>query len=107
MITLTERAVQAVSRFIDGAETPVAGLRVSVSGARCSGFQYGLRLEKAVSAGDTVVNCGGVHILIDSACMPLLNGVKVDFVDSAEGPGFLFENPNASASCSCGDAYSA
>jgi iron-sulfur cluster assembly protein len=107
MITLTDSAVQAISRFIKGAEDPVAGLRVSVTGGGCSGFQYGLSLEASPTANDTVVECGEVKVFIDPASAPMLSGVKLDFVDNIEGAGFKFENPNAKASCGCGNSFSA
>lgn len=107
MLTLTESAIEAVSRFIQGSESPVAGLRVSVTGGGCSGFQYGMKLEAEADPEDAVVQCGTVSVFVDPASAPMLDGVKVDFVDSVEGAGFKFENPNAKASCGCGNSFSA
>jgi len=107
MLTLTESAQKAVGRFIKGADAPVAGLRVSVTGGGCSGMQYGLSLEEAVTPEDTVVETGTLKIFVDPHSAPLLQGVTVDFVDSMEGSGFKFDNPNASASCGCGNSFSA
>ncbi len=50
---------------------------------------------------------GGVKLLVDPFPAPLLNGVTVDFVDSLQGSGFKFENPNATSSCACGSSFSA
>jgi iron-sulfur cluster assembly protein len=107
MITLTENAQKAISRFINGAETPVEGLRISVTGGGCSGMQYGLALEEAAKTDDTVVEVGSLKIFVDPLSAPMLNGVTVDFLDSMDGSGFKFENPNASASCGCGNSFSA
>ncbi|GAB2190316.1 HesB/IscA family protein [Sessilibacter sp. MAH2] len=107
MVILTESAVKAVSRFIENSEKNIAGLRIKVDGGGCSGFQYGLRLEDSISENDTVHEIGGIKMLIDKASEPLLQGVKVDFIDSMEGSGFKFENPNATASCGCGKSFSA
>lgn len=107
MLTLTPSAVKAVQRFIQGSGDPVMGLRISVTGGGCSGFQYGMRLESEVQPSDTTVSCDGVTILVDSFSVPLLTGVTVDFVDSMEGSGFKFENPNANNSCGCGKSFSA
>jgi len=107
MITLTENAQKAISRFITGAETPVEGLRISVTGGGCSGMQYGMALEEAAKTDDTVVEVGSLKIFIDPLSAPMLNGVTVDFLDSMDGSGFKFENPNASASCGCGNSFSA
>ena len=107
MLTLTPSALSAVEKFIKGSETPVAGLRISISGGGCSGFQYGMRLEEAKADDDVEVAVGGVMLLIDPFSAPMLDGVTVDFVDSLNGSGFKFENPNATASCACGSSFSA
>ncbi len=107
MIKLTPNAITAVERFINGAGVPVAGLRVAVAGGGCSGLQYALSLEEAKNADDHVLEYGSVTLLVDPLSAPLLEGVTVDFVDSLNGSGFKFENPNASASCACGSSFSA
>jgi iron-sulfur cluster assembly protein len=107
MIKLTPNAVSAVERFIKGAGTPVAGLRIAIAGGGCSGFQYAMSLEQAKNDDDTVLDYGSVTLLIDPLSAPLLEGVNVDFVDSLTGSGFKFENPNASSSCACGSSFSA
>ena len=105
MINLSDSAVLAVSRFISSAETPVAGLRISVAGGGCSGFQYSMKLEESPSMEDMVVNCGDVKVFLDPASLPYLDNVSVDFVDNIEGSGFKFHNPNATASCGCGNSF--
>ena len=107
MLTLTPSALSAVEKFIKGSDTPVAGLRISISGGGCSGFQYGMRLEEAKAEDDVEVAVGGVKLLIDPFSAPMLEGVTLDFVDSLNGSGFKFENPNATASCGCGSSFSA
>jgi iron-sulfur cluster assembly protein len=107
MLTLTPSALSAVEKFIKGSDTPVAGLRISISGGGCSGFQYGMRLEEAKAEDDVEVAVGGVKLLIDPFSAPMLDGVTVDFVDSLNGSGFKFENPNATSSCACGSSFSA
>lgn len=106
MLNLTDSAQAAVSRFITGAEEPVSGLRISVSGGGCSGMQYAMALEKESKSEDTIVECGAIKIFVDPASMPLLDGVTVDFLDSMEGSGFKFVNPNATNTCGCGSSFS-
>lgn len=107
MLNLTPSAISAVEKFIKGSDTPVAGLRIAISGGGCSGFQYGMSLEQNKNEDDTVVEYGAVTLLVDPLSAPLLEGVTVDFVDSLNGSGFKFENPNASSSCACGSSFSA
>lgn len=106
MLTLTDNAIQAVDRFIKSSDTPDAGLRISVQGGGCSGFQYGLNLEQNAEANDTVLEFGPVKVFVDEASAPMLEGVSVDFLDGLEGSGFKFENPNATKSCGCGNSFS-
>ena len=107
MLTLTASAEKAIGRFIKGSDTPVAGLRISVTGGGCSGMQYALALEESAKADDTVIECGDVNIFVDPLSVPMLQGVTVDFLDSMEGSGFKFVNPNAASSCGCGKSFSA
>ena len=107
MLTLTPSAQKAVSRFIKGAEDPVAGLRISVTGGGCSGMQYGMSLEEQARSDDVVVEIDGIKVFVDPLSAPMLAGVTVDFQDSMDGSGFRFINPNASASCGCGKSFSA
>jgi iron-sulfur cluster assembly protein len=106
MLNLTENAQKAVGNFIKGSEEPVTGLRVSVSGGGCSGFQYGMALEKEAQDGDTVLEFDSFKVFVDPTSAPMLSGVTIDFLDSLEGSGFKFENPNAKASCGCGSSFS-
>lgn len=106
MLILTENAQKAVGRFIQNSETAVEGLRVSVSGGGCSGLQYGMALEPAPRGDDTVVEIGEIKVFIDPESAPMLADVTVDFLDSMEGSGFKFENPNATKSCGCGNSFS-
>lgn len=107
MITLTENAIKAVDRFINDSDTPVAGLRVLITGGGCSGFQYGLRLEEHVAADDAVVDGASFKVLVDPMSSLLLQGVTIDYVETLEGGGFKFNNPNAKACCDCGQSFSA
>ena len=94
MINLTPTAISAIDKFIKGNDTPVAGLRISISGGGCSGFQYNMRLEETKADDDVAVEIEGVTLLVDPFSAPLLAGVTVDFVDSLNGSGFKFENRN-------------
>jgi len=107
MMILTPKAISAVEKFIKGSDSAVAGLRIAIFGGGCSGFQYGVTLEEAKNEDDTVLEFGEVTLLVDPLSAPLLEGVTVDFVDSLNGSGFKFDNPNASTSCACGSSFSA
>ena len=105
MITMTDSAMAAVSRFMSSTAKPPAGLRIRVEGGGCSGLKYSLKLEETDAEGDQKVELGGITLLVDETSAPLLEGVTMDFVESMEGSGFTFVNPNASSSCGCGKSF--
>ena len=106
MINLTPAAVKAVQRFIRGSESPVAGLRLMISGGGCSGLQYGMKLEAEKAEDDWELEIEGVKLLVDPMTMPMIDNVTVDFVDTLTHTGFKFDNPNASAQCSYDSSFS-
>lgn len=81
-------------------------LRVGVSGGGCNGLSYKLRFAKAPRQGDLLVRSRGVPVLVDMKSALYLKGTVLDFSDKMVAGGFKFSNPNAKASCSCGESFS-
>jgi len=80
-------------------------LRVRVTGGGCSGLAYKLKFVSDAKSGDLLVRSNGASILIDSKSALYLKGMTLDFSDKLVAGGFKFENPNAKASCSCGESF--
>lgn len=80
-------------------------LRVRVTGGGCSGLAYKLSFVAEVRKGDLMVEKDGVGILIDSKSALYLKGMTLDYSDKLVAGGFKFNNPNAKASCSCGESF--
>lgn len=80
-------------------------LRVRVTGGGCSGLAYKLKFVSDPKAGDLLVRSHGAAILIDSKSALYLKGMTLDYSDKLVAGGFKFENPNAKASCSCGESF--
>ncbi|SON53852.1 Iron-sulfur cluster insertion protein ErpA [Hartmannibacter diazotrophicus] len=106
MIQLTENAVTAVKTALAQAAEPAEGLRIMVQTGGCAGYKYLMGLETTERDGDMVVDQGGVKLFIDNESQPHVAGMTVDFVTGLETSGFVFENPNATSSCSCGKSFS-
>lgn len=104
MIQLTSAAAQVIQRFIGEAANPVAGLRVAIRGGGCAGLEYGLKLEREKAEDDWDVEVAGVRLLIDPMSFPLLASATLDYVESAGGSRFHFNNPDVPAGCSCGQS---
>ena len=83
-----------------------AMLRLSVDGGGCSGFQYKFGLADAADADDVTATCDGVTLLVDPVSLDLVQGARVDFVESLGGAAFKVDNPQAASGCGCGSSFS-
>lgn len=81
-------------------------LRIAITGGGCNGLSYKLRFTTAPKRGDILVRSAGVAVLVDARTALYLKGTTVDYSDKMIGGGFKFTNPNAKASCSCGESFS-
>lgn len=105
-ILLTDSAVKAVTEAIQSEGQPGDGLRVSVVGGGCSGYQYALDFDKEARMGDVTFECGGVKVFIDPVSAGYLKGTVIDYISGLNGKGFKFNNPNARRTCGCGSSFS-
>jgi len=105
-ISLTSTAVSKVKEIM-GQQNPVpAGLRVGVVGGGCSGFSYSMSFENGAGMMDKVFDMEGLKVYVDATSVMYLNGCIVDYVETLEGAGFKFENPNVKSTCGCGSSFS-
>jgi iron-sulfur cluster assembly protein len=107
MIQLTETAITKVNEILGTQEPKPAGLRISVVGGGCSGFSYSMAFENSPGFLDKTYNYGELKVFVDQASMLYLDGAEVDYVESFEGSGFKFNNPNVKSTCGCGSSFSA
>ena len=104
-ITLTKAAAEAVTDLIEKRDLEGYALRVYIAGGGCSGYQYGMGFEDNIRENDKVFTQYGVNLVIDEGSLDFLRGATVDFVDELMGSGFQINNPNAVASCGCGQSF--
>jgi iron-sulfur cluster assembly accessory protein len=107
MVQMTPTAVTKVKEILDGQEPKPAGLRIAVVGGGCSGFSYSMAFENTPNMLDKTYNYEGLKIFVDQASLLYLDGAEVDYVESIEGSGFKFNNPNVKSTCGCGSSFSA
>ncbi|HEX9786070.1 MAG TPA: iron-sulfur cluster assembly accessory protein [Opitutaceae bacterium] len=105
LVKLTEPAVAKV-RALRGRENAGEHLRVAISGGGCNGLSYKMRFTSDTKRGDILVRFGDVSVLVDSKSALYLKGTVVDYSSNLVAGGFKFSNPNAKASCSCGESFS-
>lgn len=105
-ILLTDAAVDAVKKALAEEGEGAKGLRVSVKGGGCSGYQYNLDFETdGARMGDVSIDFGDVCVFVDSVSAGMLKGTVIDFVSGLNGTGFKFDNPNANRHCGCGSSF--
>ncbi|CAI4033529.1 MAG TPA: iron-sulfur cluster insertion protein ErpA [Nitrospiraceae bacterium] len=106
MVTITDTAENKIRELMKE-EPDVEGLRIYVRGGGCHGYQYGMAFESKIGEDDTIIEKGGIKVIMDPQSAPLLNGAEVDYVDSLQGSGFSIKNPQAKTTCGCGSSFSA
>lgn len=106
-IILTERAAKQVKHLLaEHHMPPQTHLRVGIKGGGCSGFSYVINVATAPDPEDEVFTSHDVRIVCDPKSYLYLNGTEIDYDDSLMSKGFLFHNPNAKGTCSCGASFS-
>ena len=105
-ITLTPNAVTKVKEIMAQQNPVPSGLRVGVVGGGCSGFSYSMSFENGAGIMDKTFDMDGLKVYVDGTSVMYLNGCVVDYVETLEGAGFKFENPNVKSTCGCGSSFS-
>lgn len=106
MVQLTEKAVDKVKEILASQEPRPAGLRISVVGGGCSGFSYSMAFENQPNMLDKTYTYNDLKVFVDQASMLYLDGAEVDYVETLEGAGFKFSNPQVKSTCGCGSSFS-
>lgn len=80
-------------------------LRIAITGGGCNGLSYKLRFAAEARRGDILVRSAGIPVLVDPKTALYLKGTQLDYSNKMIAGGFKFSNPNAKASCSCGESF--
>jgi|SRR5690606_4321662 iron-sulfur cluster assembly protein len=86
-------------------QNPNLFLRIGVLPGGCSGFSYQMGFDDEQTSDDQVFDIDGLKVVIDKASTRFLEGVEIDYRESAMGGGFTIHNPNAIATCGCGHSF--
>lgn len=106
IIDITEKAVKEVRRIMSENNVPENyGLRVGVKGGGCSGLTYSLGFDSQPNEGDSTIESHGIKLFVDGKSLFYLSGTTLDFTDGLNGKGFVFDNPNATKTCGCGESF--
>jgi len=105
-LELTPTAIAKVKEIMAQQDPQPRGLRVAVIGGGCSGFSYQMNFESQVSPIDKTFDFDGLKVFVDQASLMYLKGATIDYVETLQGSGFKFDNPNVRTTCGCGSSFS-
>jgi len=105
LVRLTEPAGAKVAALI-ARERAGEFLRIAITGGGCNGLSYKMKFVPETRKGDILVRTGGTSVLVDPKTALYLKGTLLDYSPAMVAGGFKFSNPNAKASCSCGESFS-
>lgn len=103
-MTLTDAAAARVNEIISSSDKPIVGLRVGVRNGGCAGMSYTMEFAESINSLDEVIEDKGVKVLIDPKAVLFLLGARMDYRTDKLSSGFIFENPNETSACGCGES---
>lgn len=103
LMSLTDAAAERVREIMAGREN-AAGLRVGVKNGGCAGMSYTMEIADSVRPGEDVVEDKGVKVIVDPKAILFLLGTQMDYQVGKLSSGFIFNNPNQTSACGCGES---
>ena len=105
IIKLTNNAALRIKEIMSNAETDSIGVRVSVKAGGCAGMSYVMEYTKELNPNDEVVEDKGVKVFIDPSAVMYLLGTEMDYKKEELSSSFVFNNPNETERCGCGESF--
>ena len=107
MLQISDNAAKLIKKMTVRHGIPEGGLRIGVKAGGCSGLSYTFAWEAGPREGDHVFEgAEGSKVYVDPRSHRFLDGTTLDYDTSLVSKGFIFNNPNAKASCGCGTSFS-
>lgn len=103
-MTVTQAAATRVQEIIENSDKPIAGLKIGVKNGGCAGMEYTLDYAESITDGSDVIEDRGIKIVIDPKAILFLLGTEMDYEVSKLSSGFVFNNPNQTSACGCGES---
>ena len=103
-VKLTDAAATRIRDIMADAEGKYQGVRVGVTNGGCAGMSYTMDYAQEAKPFEEVMEDKGVKIFIDPKAILFLIGTELDFVQEKLGARFMFNNPNQTSACGCGES---
>ncbi len=104
VMTLTDAAADRVKAIVENSSADAQGIRVSIRKGGCAGMEYAVDLVSEPNAKDDFIERDGAKVWIDPAAVLYLLGTQMDFETTKLRSGFVFNNPNQTSACGCGES---
>jgi iron-sulfur cluster assembly protein len=104
VMSLSDAAAERVRQIVEAGDDGVIGIRVGVRNGGCAGMSYTVETAKDVRPGDEIVEEKGVKVLVDPKAVLFLLGTEMDFKATKIASQFVFNNPNQTSACGCGES---
>ncbi len=105
IIKLSDNAASRIKEIMNDAEKDFIGVRVSVKSGGCAGMSYVMQYAKEQNPNDEVIEDKGVKVFVDSAAVMYLLGTEMDYKKEELSSSFVFNNPNETERCGCGESF--
>ena len=105
IIKLSDNAAIRIKEIMSGAQKDSIGVRVSVKSGGCAGMSYVMEYTKEINPSDEIIDDKGVKVFVDSAAVMYLLGTEMDYKTEQFSSSFVFNNPNESERCGCGESF--
>jgi iron-sulfur cluster assembly protein len=104
VMRLSEAAAERIKAVMAKAERPIAAVRVGVKNGGCAGMSYFMEYAETINPLDEVIEERGVRILVDPKAVLFLLGTEMDYKVDKLSAQFIFNNPNQTSACGCGES---
>jgi iron-sulfur cluster assembly protein len=105
IIKLSNNAANRIKEIMSGIESGAVGVRVAVKSGGCAGMSYVMEYAKEVNPNDEIIEDKGVKVFVDAAAVMYLLGTEMDYKKEEFSSSFVFNNPNESERCGCGESF--
>ena len=106
MIEISDSARDRLLHLLEKKDEKQQFVRVGVESGGCSGLSYKLDFDNTTNEDDELIDNNGIKLLVNKKSFLYLVGTTLEFSDGLNGKGFVFNNPNASRTCCCGESFS-
>jgi len=103
-LSVTPKAAQRIRKALDQRGGGL-GLRLTIKTSGCSGYAYALEFVDTATPDDLLFESEGVQLVVEANSLPLIDGTQLDWAREGLNEGFKFINPNARATCGCGESF--